>query len=434
MTLLTVVLACAFSSCAGPETQHATTTTAIGPAPSLVAESFDECPDPRPLPFTPTARRDVRATVRRAVAVLYRKIDTAGWRIATLDPATSAAVGSYGGLVGSSCGRVTRQRTYIAELDFPAMPGVAASQSSLYVSRLAPGWQVWGEYPPGVQTTIAPNSLPTTVPTTVPEGATRDSTPQASSSGPIYLALGDSAPMWDGNKSYPDYVAGYYAGAVPGLELVNLAQSGATTASMLGGPAGGAGSQQAEAVAYLRAHHGSIALVTIDIGGNDILGCVTGGATAESACIARTETTMIANLATILDGLRQAAGSALPIVGMTYYDPFIGNWLGGGNDRTTAVQSVSTLVHLNDLLKEAYARVGAKVADVQGAFQSTDLSTTVGSPWGRVPVAVERGCTLLDITCEAGHAEAFGDDPNTDGAAVIAKAFEKTIATLDAPR
>jgi len=75
----------------------------------------------------------------------------------------------------------------------------------------------------------------------------------------------------------------------------------------------------------------------------------------------------------------------------------------------------------------------AGVADVQDAFSSTDLSTMVASPWGQVPVAVDQACTSLDIGCRAGQLESFGDDPDTSGAALIAKAFEQTIGTLAPP-
>jgi len=276
-------------------------------------------------------------------------------------------------------------------------------------------------------------SSPTTTSTTTEPSTTADSTPPASARGPIYLALGDSAPVWNGNDSYPNHIASYYSPSIPDLELVNLAQSGATTSSMLKGPNGGASSQQQQAGAFVHAHQGSIALITIDIGGNDILGCITSATSASTTCIQKAEATMVTNLDSILTGLRQAVGPSVRIVGMTYYDPFLGDWLAGGADRTAAVGSVSLLTQLNSLLSGAYEAAGAQVADVQNAFQSTDLSTTVASAWGQIPIAVEEACTLLDITCRAGQTEGFGDDPNPGGGEVIARAFESTIRLLKPP-
>ncbi len=278
-----------------------------------------------------------------------------------------------------------------------------------------------------------PRSPSTTVPrpsTTVPpaSGATVSSVPPSAASGPVYLALGDSAPMWDGNASYPDLIAAHERSSVPGLQLVNLSVSGATTSSMLSGTTRRSGSEEHQAVAFLDAHRGSVALVTIDIGGNDVLACGTGS----PSCLTRVEAKTAANLTTILSRLRAAAGPSVPIVGMTYYDPYLGDWMARGADRAIAVGSVSYLAALNALLTRTYRAAGASVADVQGAFDSTDLTTLVSSPWGTIPLAVDRACTLLDMRCVLG-APAVGSDPTTSGAAVIAGAFETAIGTLGRP-
>jgi len=251
-------------------------------------------------------------------------------------------------------------------------------------------------------------------------------------SGPIYLALGDSAPIWNGSASYPNLIAAHFRSSTPGLELVNLAVSGETTTSMLDSPNQGTSSQQEQAESFLRAHQGNIALITIDIGGNDILSCAsdTTSDTSTDACLEKAEATTVTNLGTILTGLRQAAGPSVRIVGMTYYDPYLGDWLAGGSGRVAAIQSVSTLVHFNDLLAKTYRTAGAQVADVQTAFQSTDLTAMVESTWGKIPISVDKACTLLDITCQQGQSEVLGDDPSPAGARVIAKAFETTIGPL----
>jgi hypothetical protein len=54
----------------------------------------------------------------------------------------------------------------------------------------------------------------------------------------------------------------------------------------------------------------------------------------------------------------------------------------------------------------------------------------VASPWGEVPIAVQRACAWLDIFCQAGAPEGFGDDPNDAGAVAIATAFERRIDRL----
>ena len=51
----------------------------------------------------------------------------------------------------------------------------------------------------------------------------------------------------------------------------------------------------------------------------------------------------------------------------------------------------------------------------------------VHSHWGLVPLAVEKACALLDITCSKGQPEGFGDDPVAAGTVVIAHAFDNVI-------
>src|SRR5262249_61441403 len=84
-----------------------------------------------------------------------------------------------------------------------------------------------------------------------------------------------------------------------------------------GGPpfCGYPGPQLAASVAFLDAHRGEVAYVTIDIGGNDVIQPDGGG-------VAAIET----NLPVILAELRDAAGPGVPIVGMNYYNPFFVEW------------------------------------------------------------------------------------------------------------
>jgi hypothetical protein len=88
---------------------------------------------------------------------------------------------------------------------------------------------------------------------------------------------------------------------------------------------------------------------------------------------------------------------------------------------------------LDSTMSADYRAVASPVADVATAFASTDMTHLVSSRWGRVPVAVARACTLLDITCQRGQPEGFGDDPDGAGARVIARTFETTIGHLRPP-
>jgi lysophospholipase L1-like esterase len=240
-----------------------------------------------------------------------------------------------------------------------------------------------------------------------------------------YLALGDSAAMWNGDQSYPDVIVADHL--QNHLQLVDMACSGETTSSMISGSTcAPGGSQYQNALAFLRLHRRSMTLVTIDIGGNDVVGCI--NAEDPTACFTDGLATMQTNLATILAGLRAAAGRRVPIVGMNVYDPLLGDWLAPpGPAKTEATEAIAGLTILNNDMDEVYVAAASPIANVQQAFRVQDLSTMVRSKWGSVPLAVRTACTLLDITCYRGSAEGFGDDPNLAGAVVIAHAFDKVI-------
>ena len=231
-----------------------------------------------------------------------------------------------------------------------------------------------------------------------------------SDSGPYYLALGDSVPVWDGPNSYPNLLLQKYQSSYPGLQLVNLAVSGETTSSML------QDGQYAEAVQFLHSERRKVAFVTIDIGGNDVVGCAL---STDPQCFPQAEITMETNLKMILAGLH-TADPRVRIFGMSYFDPVLGLWLSGGSLRQQALATIPEVVTLNNELDYLYRP--SNTANVQGAFAVTDLEQ-MASQWGKAPVDVVDACSWLDIECP----NFGGDDPNDEGAVQIAAAFEHVI-------
>ena len=238
-----------------------------------------------------------------------------------------------------------------------------------------------------------------------------------------YVALGDSlaygfqpiggSPFGDGyNHGYADQLLKLVRAPAEHLRLVKLGCGSETTTTMLlgGSPfCGYPGPQVSEAIAFLRAHRGEVALVTIDIGGVDVLDPAGGGVAAVAA-----------NLPVILAELRDAAGPGVAIVGMNYYSPTLPSLWFETHDLQAVEARVGRLVAFNDLLESIYAAAGDPVADVEGAFDSTDMTLVDG-----VPADVTRLCEWTRLCTPP----PLGPDlhPNNAGYAAIAAAFERVL-------
>lgn len=229
--------------------------------------------------------------------------------------------------------------------------------------------------------------------------------PAARPAPAYYLALGDSLaqgvqPDADGTsvptaQGYPDQVYAALRSGHPGLRLVRLGCPGETTQTMLHGGICryDAGSQLAAATAFLRAHRGHVALVTLDIGANDPENCGSQPSLAELASCVRQTPKAAANLTAILASLRAAAGPHVRIVGMSYYLPALAEWRSGAVGHAIAWLSEKAARAYNSLLTHAYDQAGIKVADVFGAFATTDFGhPTAVSGIGSLPRNVARIC------------------------------------------
>ncbi len=222
---------------------------------------------------------------------------------------------------------------------------------------------------------------------------------------PYYVALGDSLSTGGGAGSGDGYVERIFdwaRGSVADLQLEDLGCGGDSTTRMIEGGLCHdytTGTQLGDAEAFLSAHPGEVRFVTIDVGGDDIVGCGLTG-TLNPTCIQHALEHIVTNMPIILGGLRAAGGESLPIVGMTYYDPILAFYLTGSAGEQTARESVNVLKTLNRDLLEAYRRYHVKVAGVAKAFASTDWRTT-GSYEGRtLPQNVANICNWTHM-CEA---------------------------------
>ena len=245
-----------------------------------------------------------------------------------------------------------------------------------------------------------------------------------------YLALGDSLArgvqptrtgvLVETNQGYVDDLYAYYRLRHPELRLAKLGCSGETTETMI---AGGVcsyplGSQLAEAVQFLQTHQ--VALVTLTIGANNILRCISASG-IDPACVTNGMNDATVDLPQVLATLR-AAGPGVAIVAMNYNDPLLGLWRFGPAGQSLASQSLEMTVFFNSLLEGIYAGFHVPVADVAQAFRISDSRPL---PLLDAPVNV----FLALMWTWIGLPPPLGPDvhPNAIGYAVIAEAFVKII-------
>jgi lysophospholipase L1-like esterase len=222
-------------------------------------------------------------------------------------------------------------------------------------------------------------------------------------------------------EGYPDQLYAALSETRPKLRHVMLGCSGETTVTMI---VGGIcdykeGSQLAEAVRFLQDHRGSVALVTIDMGANDVEPCGRLSGDAQALCVATALGNVVVNLQRILGELR-AAGPGVLIVGMNYYNPFLAAWFQEPNGPALAFASDELLSALNFWLEVIYTNpaFGVPVADVAGAFLSSDFRPF--EPGG-IPRNVLMICQLTWMCAPPPVGPNI--HANADGYGVIAEAF-----------
>ncbi len=259
-----------------------------------------------------------------------------------------------------------------------------------------------------------------------------------------YLSLGDSLAQGmqpnsagltlNTDQGYADQLLAIERTKIPGLKLVKLGCGGESTTSFLTGhgnsgdalllgcnPAGG--SQMVAAERFLRAHRrrGEVALVTLDIGANDIDGCAS-GAEIDTSCVIKGAEQISANLPIILRRLHRAAVTGTPMAAMTLYDPFLQLYLTPGGS-AEALASAHYARNVNEGLVRLYRAGGFGVARVDLAFSTytTSKKTALAGQPHPVPVAVAEVCRLTWMCAPA----PIGPNihANRAGYGVIARTF-----------
>jgi lysophospholipase L1-like esterase len=242
--------------------------------------------------------------------------------------------------------------------------------------------------------------------------------PAAAAAKQLYVSLGDSYAVGyqpTGTDTGATTTNGY-AYQLPALvtakgyhlQLENFGCIGATTASITAekgcdpralGPKGVPYPDQTQAdaaIAYIHAHAGKVALVTVSIGGNDVTSCAKDP--SPIPCVSAAVEGIKKNLGTMLTRIRAAAGPNTTIIGITYPDVILGAYLQPSPSAkdlaklsVTAFQSV-----INPALAAQYQAVDGTFVDITkatGAYGSFDETTDL-APYGVIPTPVAKVCEL----------------------------------------
>lgn len=267
-----------------------------------------------------------------------------------------------------------------------------------------------------------------------------------------YVALGDSLstgfqPTLEGEgiETHSGYVDDIYAReqrSTPNLELVDFGCPGDTTTSLLTGVGNYAlarrlhcdrshGSQLNAALAFLRRHDrpGEVALVTIDIGINDLNHC--SALPGPATCLREGEASISTNVPRILRALRDAAPAGTRLAAMTLYDTYLGKRRADGATRANAEAFLTAYREANATIVADDQAAGFRTADVATAFDTFDTAP-VAWRHSRVPEDVARAC-VLTWSCSPPPIN-HNIHPDGRGYRVIARAFELAVGPLTPSR
>jgi hypothetical protein len=301
-----------------------------------------------------------------------------------------------------------------------AYPAVALVAVALVASLLFVGHKVLS--------TVTTTSTDVTMTTTI-----------ASASEPtsgFYLDIGASASLGmqpngiigrdghDTDTGYANDVVAIEAAKGVSLALRQIGCPGETAQSMAGHIGDGCyeapTTQMSTALSLLRANHGEVGLVTVDLGFNNIRPCLTVKLIDET-CVKNRISLVAKYLPEVLRMLKSAAGARVHFVGLDYNDPYLAFYLKGAAGSADATKTLAAMTLLNKTLEGDYAAVSMPVANVPGQFQSYNNTPTKLSSFGIVPENVAKVCELTWMCKTAPWGP--DDHPNNAGYRLIAVAI-----------
>lgn len=180
------------------------------------------------------------------------------------------------------------------------------------------------------------------------------------------------------------------------LDLTKIGCPGETTTTLIYGgdhcyarPT----TQMGLALLFLQTHRNEPGLVTLDLGFNDLLTCVTGMVVDES-CVRTKLRTLSLQLPVALMALKAAAGPQVHFIGLNHFNPYLASTLLGPRGERFAEGSIAMIRQLNVTLQHVYGSFDVPVANVSGAFGARKHSHARMRHGDSVSAKVTRICEL----------------------------------------
>lgn len=229
------------------------------------------------------------------------------------------------------------------------------------------------------------------------------------------------------HRGYANDLVAMQAAKGTRLQLVQTGCPGESTSQVLFGGdhcyAPG-DSQLQRAVAFLHSHQSQEGVVTLDLGFNDLHGCLF-HEVVDMNCVTQRMSLLSVQLPQIITALKAAAGPQVKFVGINHYNPYLAAALHGPDGKAFADASVAAINLLNSTLATVYSQNFIPIADVASQFNTLDTTAVNVSDLGTVPKNLAQICALTWMC----HAPPYGPNlhPNDKGYQIIADAIAAVL-------
>jgi lysophospholipase L1-like esterase len=229
------------------------------------------------------------------------------------------------------------------------------------------------------------------------------------------------------NRGYSNRLVTIEAAKGVTLKLTELGCPGESIATMLHGPDPcyvAPDTQLSDSIAFLRAHHNAVTLVTVDLGFNTLDVCLH-NLDIDLTCVTPKLALLRQQLGQVMRALTSVAGPHVTFIGLGHYNPYLTMSTKEGAAEVFAGNSVVALRQMNRSLSQVYGSFKVRVADVATAFHEEDLRIVRISKKESTTVNVQFECKLTWMCAPTPYGPNI--HPSDAGYAAIAKAIAAVL-------